>query len=77
MTLYGSYTELPDPHKVGWFIASCVVEPRDPEAVAFQTYRGTSLIRNQPPIGPYSRSMPMALWRSLGGGLILVREVPL
>jgi len=26
-------------------------------------YRGTLLIRNQPPIGPYSRRMPRTLWR--------------
>ena len=25
-------------------------------------YRGTSRIRNRPPLGPYIRSMPMALW---------------
>jgi len=25
-------------------------------------YRGTSLIRNTPPVGPYSRPMPIALW---------------
>jgi len=27
-------------------------------------YRGTSLIRNRPPIVPYSRAMPRALWWS-------------
>jgi len=27
-------------------------------------YRGTSLIRNNPPVGPYSRPMPRALWWS-------------
>ena len=25
-------------------------------------YRGTSLIRNRVPLGPYSRTMPRALW---------------
>jgi len=25
-------------------------------------YRGTSLIRNRTLLGPYSRTMPMALW---------------
>jgi len=25
-------------------------------------YRGTSLIRNRPTLGPYSRPMPVALW---------------
>ena len=28
------------------------------------TYRGTSLIRNSPPLGPYGRPMPRVLWRS-------------
>ena len=27
-----------------------------------QVYRGTSLIRNRPPLGPYSRALPRALW---------------
>ena len=27
-------------------------------------YRGTSLIRNSDPAGPYSRNMPRALWWS-------------
>ena len=31
-------------------------------------YRGTSLIRNNPLVGPYSRTMPRALWKSWGGG---------
>jgi len=29
-----------------------------------RTYRGTSLIRNHPSLGPYSRLMSRALWRS-------------
>jgi len=40
-------------------------------------YRGTSLIRNRAPLGPYSRTMPMALWKPWGGGLFLMSEVPL
>jgi len=40
-------------------------------------YRGTSLIRNSAPLGPYSRNMPRALWWSWGGGLFLMSEVPL
>ena len=40
-------------------------------------YRGTSLIRNSDPLGPYSRNMPRALWRPYGGGLFLMSEVPL
>ena len=31
-------------------------------------YRGTLLIRSSKPLGPCSRSMPRALWRSWGGG---------
>ena len=31
-------------------------------------HRGTSLIRNSTPLRPYSRTMPRALWWSLGGG---------
>ena len=27
-------------------------------------YRGTSLIRNTPLLGPYSRTIPRVLWRS-------------
>ena len=40
-------------------------------------YRGTSLIRNRPPLGPYSRSMPRVLQWSYGVGQFLMREVPL
>jgi len=43
----------------------------------FKRYRGTSLIRNHHPVGPYSRTMPRLLWRSWGGGRFLMREVPL
>jgi hypothetical protein len=31
-------------------------------------YRGSSLIRNTPPVGPYSSPMPRELWRSWGSG---------
>ena len=40
-------------------------------------YRGTSLIRNSAPLGPYSGTMPRALWWPWGGGLFLMSEVPL
>ena len=39
-------------------------------------YRGTLLIRNSAPIGPYSRNMPRALRCSWGGGLFPMSEVP-
>ena len=37
--------------------------------------RGTSLIRNNPTLGPYSRPVPRALWWSWGG--VRMSEVPL
>ena len=40
-------------------------------------YRGTSLIKNRRLLGPYSRAMPRALWKSWGGGRFLMSEVPL
>ena len=36
-------------------------------------YRGTSLMRNRTPLGPYTRAMP----RFLGGWAFLMSEVPL
>ena len=39
-------------------------------------YRGTSLMRNNAPLGPYSMTMPRALWWSWGGVLFLMSEVP-
>ena len=45
--------------------------PRD------EGYRATSLIRNSAPLAPYNRTMSRALWRSWGGGLFLMSEVPL
>ena len=39
--------------------------------------RGTSLIRNCDSVGPYSRTVPMLLWRSQGGRRFLMSEVPL
>ena len=32
------------------------------DAHTHECYRGTSLIRNSPPLGPYSRPMPRNLW---------------
>ena len=40
-------------------------------------YRGTSLIRNHPPLGPYSRPVPRVLRWFWGGGGGLMSEVPL
>ena len=38
------------------------IEVIAPATVFTTTYRGTSLIRNSPFVGPYSRTMPRALW---------------
>jgi len=40
-------------------------------------YRGTSLIINRTPLGPYSTMMLRALWWPRGGGQFLMSEVPL
>ena len=40
-------------------------------------YRGTSPIKNAPPLGPYSRPIPRVLGGSWGGGRFLMSEVPL
>ena len=47
---------------------------RDASTVA--AYRGTSLMRNTPLVGPYRRPMPMVLEGSQGGGRFLMGEVP-
>ena len=58
------------------FRVSCSVAGGFCAAATFQEgYRGTSHIRNNPPLGPYSRLMPRALWWSYGGGLFLMSEV--
>ena len=35
--------------------------------ISMGRYRGASLIRNSGGLAPYSRTMPRALWQSLGG----------
>ena len=40
-------------------------------------YRGTSLIIKKRVLGPYNRTIPRALWWSLGGGGVLVCRAPL
>ena len=39
-------------------------------------YRGTSLIRNSAPPGPYSKTLHRALWWPSGRGLLQMSEVP-
>ena len=34
-------------------------------------YRGTSLTKKRPPLGPYNRPMPRAVWLSQGVGVFL------
>jgi len=53
-----------------------VYEPPQ-RSVAIAGSRCTSLIRNSGRLGPYSRTMLMALWQSWGGGQFLMSEVPL
>ena len=36
-----------------------------------RTCRGTSLLRNSAPLGPFSRTMPKAIWLPWGGGCFL------
>ena len=48
-----------------------------PTGPAERSFRVTSLIRNSAPLGPYSRTMPRASWRSLEGVLFLVSEIPM
>ena len=38
-------------------------------------YRGTSVIRNTPLLGPYRRTIPSVILWSKGGGLFLMSEV--
>jgi hypothetical protein len=52
----------------GYPVALCIYD---------SAYRGTSIIRNSTPLGPYNRNMPRALWWPYGGELFLVSEVPL
>ena len=40
-------------------------------------YRGTSLIRKRPPLGPFRRPLPRVLGGSKGGGRFLMGEMPL
>jgi len=49
----------------------------EPRGVHSGWYRGTSLIRNRSPLGPYSSHMHRDLWWSYGGGRFLMSEVPL
>jgi len=58
-------------------VGTVLDSPTSKEAADEKAYRGTSLIRNAPPIGPYSMPMPRALWWFWGGVLFLMSVVPL
>ena len=45
--------------------------------LAWKQSKGTSLIRNSPPLGPYCGTLHIALWWPWGRGLLLLSEVPL
>ena len=51
-------------------VTQLIWHPRNPCRAMFflrasiMTCRGTPLIRNRNPVGPYSRTMPRLLWRS-------------
>ena len=53
---------------------SLLSDPPAPVSRQFHSNRGTSLIRNRHPVGPYSRTMPRLLWRSWGGRQFLMSE---
>ena len=44
--------------------------PQEPGHKPTERYRGTSLIRNAPLLGPFSRTTPRVLWWSQGGGAV-------
>ena len=64
-------TVLPVVGPMAWKIV-LVSRPHSAPVPHLQTstceYRGTSLIRNAPPSGPYSRTIPRVLWWSQRGG---------
>ena len=53
---------------VSWSLSSVHVPALAWHAFDPVVYRGTSFIRNTPPVGLYSRVMPRALWWLQGGG---------
>ena len=48
---------------VSWGFAIEILRAPHDEEVPGQPYMGTSFMRNNPPLGPYSRIMSRALWR--------------
>ena len=58
-----------------WASRLTILKPRYRIPTPDSMYRGTSLIRNSAPLGPYRRPMPRALGWSKGGGRFLMSEV--
>ena len=50
---------------------SCLFKPPQGNLERDERYRGTSLIRIPPLLGPYRRTIPRVLWGSKEGGLFL------
>ena len=51
----------------GVTIVALLAHPATDDPAELAGYRGTSLIRNSTPLGPYSRPMPRVLGGSAGG----------
>ena len=49
----------------------------NPHTLNRKPYRGTSLMRTPPLLGPYSRTIPRVVWWSYREGEFLMGEVPL
>ena len=73
--LGGAYRRQANPKRVERRFELCVPHPF--LCVQHASYRGTSLIRTPPPLGPYSGTIPRVVWWSKGGGLFLMSKVPL
>ena len=56
-------------------LESHILSPED--RAMSRAYRGTSLIGNRHPVGPYIRTTPRLLWQSCGRVRFLMSEVPL
>ena len=73
-----TFTGKPRPkYGLDCLICTMFARQRCADLTASAAYRGTSLIRNGPLLGPYSRTIPRVLKWSQGGGLFLMSEVPL
>ena len=69
------YPEPPSEDGLEWIVGDA--RRRATLFLGMLVYRGTSLIRNSTPLGPYGRPIPGALYRSQGVWRFLMSEVPL